>query len=287
MGYPGIVRGTEFLKGESSISRKHVFATLLAALLLAGCGQKGEGGLTGTVNTDGSTSVADVVAVLQETFREKAPGVTVNYSGTGSGAGIEAVLSGACDIGWSSRALRAEEEAQGAAAQVVALDGVAVIVNLANPISDLTVEELALIFTGEISSWSQLGGGSGPIAVYGREAGSGTRSAFEDLLGVTDRCAYTNEYSSTGDVVGNVATNPNAIGYASLPAVGEGVSPLKVDGVACSEETVRDGSYPIQRPFLLVTKEGAALGEAAQAFIDFALSDEAADYIARAGAVAP
>lgn len=259
----------------------------LLALLLAGCGKQGEGGLTGTVNTDGSTSMADVMAVFQEAFREKEPGVTVNYSGTGSGSGIEAALRGTCDIGLSSRELKAEEEAQGAAAHVVALDGVAVIVNPENPISDLTADELALIFTGEISTWSQLGGGGGPIAVYGREAGSGTRSAFEELLGVEDRCAYTNEYSSTGDVVGNVASNPNAIGYASLSAVKEGVSALKVNGVACSEETIRDGSYPIQRPFLMVTREGADLSPAAQAFMDFALSGEAADYIAKSGAVAP
>ncbi|MCI8716423.1 MAG: solute-binding protein, partial [Oscillospiraceae bacterium] len=164
---------------------KKIVGMLLAVLLLAGCGGRAGTGLGGTVNTDGSTSMADVMAALQEAFREKESGVTVNYSGTGSGSGIEAALRGTCDIGLSSRELKEEEKAQGAVGHTVALDGVAVIVNPLNPISDLTVEELALIFTGEISSWSQLGGGAGPIAVYGREAGSGTRGAFEELVGVT------------------------------------------------------------------------------------------------------
>ena len=266
---------------------KKIVGMLLAVLLLAGCGGRAGTGLGGTVNTDGSTSMADVMAALQEAFREKESGVTVNYSGTGSGSGIEAALRGTCDIGLSSRELKEEEKAQGAVGHTVALDGVAVIVNPLNPISDLTVEELALIFTGEISSWSQLGGGAGPIAVYGREAGSGTRGAFEELLGVTDRCDYTNEYGSSGDVVGNVSGNPNAIGYTSLASVGDTVSALAVEGAACTEETVRSGAYPIQRPFLLVTREGEALSPAAQAFLDYACGGEAGPYIARAGAVAP
>ena len=266
---------------------KKIVGMLLAVLLLAGCGGRAGTGLGGTVNTDGSTSMADVMAALQEAFREKESGVTVNYSGTGSGSGIEAALRGTCDIGLSSRELKDSERDQGAVGHTVALDGVAVIVNPLNPISDLTVEELALIFTGEISSWSQLGGGVGPIAVYGREAGSGTRGAFEELVGVEDRCTYTNEYSSTGDVVGSVASNPNAIGYTSLSAVDGTVAALKIGGAVCTEDTVRDGTYPIQRPFLLVTREGAELSGEAQAFLDFALSEAAAPYIAKAGAVAP
>lgn len=266
---------------------KKIVGMLLAVLLLAGCGGGAGTGLGGTVNTDGSTSMADVMAALQEAFREKESGVTVNYSGTGSGSGIEAALRGTCDIGLSSRELKDSERDQGAVGHTVALDGVAVIVNPLNPISDLTVEELALIFTGEISSWSQLGGGVGPIAVYGREAGSGTRGAFEELVGVEDRCTYTNEYSSTGDVVGSVASNPNAIGYASLASAGEGVRTVKIGGVPCTEDTVRSGDYPLRRPFLMVTRRDARLGEAASAFLDFARSGEAAGYLSLAGAIAP
>ena len=243
--------------------------------------------ITGTVNTDGSTSMADVMAVLKETFAEVQPGVNVNYTGSGSGSGITNVLNGSVDIGLSSRALKAEEEEQGAVAHVVALDGVAVVVNPENTVADLTVEQIAKIFSGEITNWSELGGADAEIAVFGRESGSGTRSAFEEIVGVEDACAYTNEYSSTGDMVGAVAGNPNAIGYASLSAVDESVVAVKVNGVAPSEATVKDGTYEIQRPFVMVTKEGTELSEAAQAFLDYATSAEVAEYIAAAGAVSP
>ena len=243
--------------------------------------------LSGVVNTDGSTSMADVMAVFQEVFKEKYPSVTVNYSGTGSGSGIDGVLAGTCDIGLSSRALTDEEKSKGAVENVVALDGVAVVVNPENPVSDLTTEQIAKIFTGEITNWSELGGDDMEIAVFGRESGSGTRGAFEEILGIEDKCTYKNEYGSTGDVIGSVAGNPNAIGYASLSAVDDTVKALSVGGVAPSEATVKDGSYTIQRPFVMVTKEGTALSEQAQAFLDFAMSDEAAEYIAAAGAVAP
>lgn len=244
-------------------------------------------GLSGVVNTDGSTSMADVMAVLQESFKELNPDVTVNYSGTGSGAGIEAVLAGTVDIGLSSRALKDEEKEKGAVENIVALDGVAIVVNPANGVEDLTVEQIAQIFKGEIKNWSELGGEDLEIAVYGREDGSGTRGAFEEIVGVEGECAYTNEYSSTGDIIGGVAGNANAIGYASLSAVDETVKAVKVGGVAPSEDTVKDGSYTIQRPFVMVTKEGAALSEQAQAFLDYAMSDQVAEYIAIAGAVAP
>ena len=243
--------------------------------------------ITGTVNTDGSTSMADVMAVLKETFKEVQPGINVNYTGSGSGSGITNVLNGSVDIGLSSRALKAEEEEQGAVAHVVALDGVAVVVNPENTVADLTVEQIAQIFSGEITNWSQLGGADAEIAVFGRESGSGTRGAFEEIVGVEDACAYTNEYSSTGDMVGAVAGNPNAIGYASLSAVDESVTAVKVNGVTPSEATVKDGTYEIQRPFVMVTKEGAELSEAAQAFLDYAASAEVAEYIAAAGAVSP
>ena len=243
--------------------------------------------ITGTVNTDGSTSMADVMAVLKETFKEVQPGVNVNYTGSGSGSGITNVLNGSVDIGLSSRALKAEEEEQGAVAHIVALDGVAVVVNPENTVADLTVEQIAKIFSGEITNWSEVGGADAEIAVFGRESGSGTRGAFEEIVGVEDACVYTNEYSSTGDMVGAVAGNPNAIGYASLSAVDESVIAVKVNGVTPSEATVKDGTYEIQRPFVMVTKEGTELSEAAQAVLDYATSAEVAEYIAAAGAVSP
>lgn len=213
--------------------------------------------------------------------------MTVNYSGNGSGAGVEAAIAGTSDIGLASRELKEEETSNGAVANVVAKDGVAVIVNPANGVEDLTVEQIADIFSGKITNWSEVGGEDMEIAVYGREAGSGTRGAFEEIVGVVDACQLTNEYSSTGDLVGNVAGNENAIGYASLSAVDETVKAVKVAGVECTEDTVKDGSYAIQRPFVMVTKDGTELSAAAQAFLDFAMSAEAAPIIAAAGAVSP
>ena len=274
---------------------------LIFSLLLAGCQSQsndnasgGESGsnpddnaaLSGTVNTDGSTSMADVMAALQETFKEIQPDVTVNYTGSGSGAGIEGVLAGTCDIGLASRELKAEETEKGAVGHVVAKDGVAIIVNPENGVEELSVEQIASIFKGEIKNWSELGGADQEIAVFGREAGSGTRGAFEEIVGVEDACQYTNEYSSTGDVIGNVASNPGSIGYASLSAVGDTVKALKVGGVECTEETIKDGSYEIQRPFVMVTKKDAELSPAAQAFLDYAMSSDVAEVISAAGAVA-
>ena len=241
--------------------------------------------LSGIVNTNGSTSMNDVILALTEGFGEVQPDVTVNYTGSGSGAGIEGVLAGSCDLGLSSRALTDEEKTEGAVENIIALDGVAVVINPENTVTDLTIEQIAQIFTGEITNWSELGGADAEIAVFGRENGSGTRSAFEEIVGVEDACAYTNEYSSTGDVIGNVASNPNAIGYASLSAVDESVVALMVNGVAPSEDTVKDGSYEIQRPFVIVTVDGTELSPAAQAFLDYAMSAEVADIIAAAGAV--
>lgn len=274
----------------------------LALSLLAGCGSKTNGDtntgstgsvdaaaseLTGTVNTNGSTSMEKVMKILIESFAEENPGVTVNYTGSGSGAGVTSAIDGTADLGLASRALKPEEESQGAQAHIVALDGVAVVVNPANPVGDLTVDQIAKIFTGEITNWKDLGGDDAEIAVYGREAGSGTRGAFEEIVGVTDNCKYLNEYSSTGDVIGNVASNPSAIGYASLSAVGDNVKAVKVNGVDCTEATVQDGSYEIQRPFLMITKDGTQLSDAARAFLDYAESSDVADLIAQAGAVPP
>ena len=297
---------------------KKFLALLMAATLmmavLAGCGGTNNGGnnaagnttnnsttentgaedntgdttaLSGTVNTDGSTSMKDVMGVLIETYGEIQKDVTVNYSGTGSGAGIEAVLAGNVDIGLSSRALKPEEEEKGAVGHTVALDGVAIVVNPASGVEDLSVEQIAQIFKGEITNWSELGGEDAEIAVLGREDGSGTRSAFEEIVGVDGECKYTNEYSSTGDVIGNVAASPIAIGDASLSAVDETVKAVKVGGVECSEATIKDGSYEIQRPFLMVTMEGAELSPAAEDFLSYATSADVAEYIAAAGAVAP
>ncbi len=243
--------------------------------------------LSGTVNTDGSTSMNEMMLIMMEVFEEMNPDVTVNYSGTGSGAGIEAVLNETVDIGLASRALKDEEKANGAVEHIVALDGVAVVVNPDNSVIDLTVDQIAQIYKGEVTNWSELGGADQAIAVLGREDGSGTRSAFEEIVGVDGECKYTNEYSSTGDVIGQVASNPGAIGYTSLSAVDETVAAVKVDGVAPSEETVKDGSYTLQRPFVMVTKDGVELSAAAQGFLDFVMSDEAAQYITMAGVVAP
>ena len=241
--------------------------------------------LSGNVNVNGSTSMGDVIAALTEGFNEANPDVTINYTGSGSGAGITGVLDGTCDLGLSSRALTDDEKSQGAVENIIALDGVAVVVNPENTVTDLTTEQTAQSCTGEITNWSELGGADAEIAVFGRENGSGTRSAFEEIVGVEDACVYTNEYSSTGDVIGNVASNPNAIGYASLSAVDETVTAVNVNGVAPSEETVLDGTYEIQRPFVIVTVEGTELSAEAQAFLDYAMSAEVADIIAAAGAV--
>ena len=243
--------------------------------------------LSGVVNTNGSTSMEKVMQVLIEAFQEQQPNVTVNYTGSGSGAGVTSAIDGTADLGLASRALKSEEEGKGAQAHIVALDGVAIVVNPENTVEDLTVDQIAQIFKGEITNWKDLGGADEEIAVYGREAGSGTRGAFEELVGVEDACKYLNEYSSTGDVIGNVASNPSAIGYASLSAVGDNVKAVKVNGVECSEATVQDGTYEIQRPFVMITKDGTQLSDAAQAFLDFAMSADAASLIAQAGAVPP
>ena len=241
--------------------------------------------LSGNVAATGSTSMEAVILGLQEGFKSVQPDITIGYTGSGSGAGITGVLDGTCDLGLSSRALSDDEKAQGAVENIVAKDGVAIIVNPENPVTDLTTEQVAQIYTGEITNWSELGGDDAPIAVLGRDAASGTRGAFEEILGIEDQCVYLNEYSSTGDVVGNVASNPNAIGYASLSAVDESVTAVAINGVVPTEETVADGSFEIQRPFVIVTVEGKELSPAAQAFLDYAMSDEVADIITAAGAV--
>ena len=243
--------------------------------------------LSGSVSTNGSTSMEKVIGILSEQFMADNSGVSVTYDPTGSGAGIEAASNGSADIGLSSRALKDEEIAGGLTGTTVALDGIAVIVNAGSKVEDLSVEQIAQIFTGEITDWSEVGGEAGTISCIGREAGSGTRDGFESITNTKDACKLDQELTSTGGVIEAVAGNPNAIGYASLSAV-EGkdtIKALTVGGVACTEETVLDGSYAIQRPFVLVTRTGEALSPAAQAFFDFATSSAANGLIKSAGAV--
>ena len=271
----------------------------LALTLLAGCGSNGNtpassaassapsgGELTGSVATDGSTSMKSVIGALGESFQNANSGVTFTYNPTGSGSGIQAVSEGRCDIGLASRGLKDDEKSSGLTETVLAYDGIAVVVSPENPVSDLTIEQIADIYTGKITNWSEVGGNDAEIVLIGREAGSGTRDGFESITGTKDACQYRQALASTGDVIATVSQNPNAIGYDSLSAVKESVKALSVGGVAPSEDTVKDGSYVIQRPFVLVTKDGVTLSPAAQAFFDYALSADAAPIIAQAGAVA-
>ena len=241
--------------------------------------------LSGTVSTDGSTSMEKVIGALGEAFMEANSGVNFTYNPTGSGSGITAVSEGRCDIGLSSRALKDSEVASGLVGTVLAYDGIAVIVNPANTVEDLDIETIAKIYTGEITSWSEVGGADAEIVLVGREAGSGTRSGFEELTETVDKCKYRQELTSTGDVITAVAQNPDAIGYASLASVKDSVKALKVAGVTPTEETVKDGTYLIQRPFVLVTKEGVELSPVAQAFFDYATKGQANDIITASGVV--
>ena len=241
--------------------------------------------LSGTVATDGSTSMEKVIGALGEAFMEANSGVNFTYNPTGSGSGITAVSEGRCDIGLSSRALKDSEVASGLVGTVLAYDGIAMIVNPANTVEDLDIETIAKIYTGEITNWSEVGGADAEIVLVGREAGSGTRSGFEELTETVDKCKYRQELTSTGDVITAVAQNPDAIGYASLASVKDSVKALKVAGVTPSEETVKDGTYLIQRPFVLVTKEGVALSPVAQAFFDYATKGQANDIITASGVV--
>ena len=240
--------------------------------------------LSGNIATGGSTSMKNVIAALTEGFAEVEPGVTVSYDPTGSGAGITGATDKTLDIGLSSRALKDDEKAD-VDGTTIALDGIAIIVNNASKVEDLTVDQLKQMFTGEITNWSEVGGDDGEIVLIGREAGSGTRDGFESIVDVKDSCKYAQELTATGAVISAVEANPLAIGYASLSAVGDTVKMVTVGGVECSEETVKDGSYEVQRPFVFVTNKSVTLSEQAQAFFDFATSADAADLIRTAGAV--
>ena len=278
---------------------KKVLSVLLIGGLLvfafAGCqnksgknqseGQDSTKALSGTVATNGSTSMEKVINSLSEQFMKDNKDVTVTYDPTGSGTGIETVSNGKCDIGLASRNLKDSEK--GLKSTTLALDGIAIIVNKDMNVEDLTVEKIADIFTGKIKNWKELGGEDLKISCIGRESGSGTRDGFESVTKTTDKCVLSQELTSTGAVISAVANNKNAIGYASLSAVEgqNGIKAVKVGGVECTEENIKNGTYAVQRPFILVLKEDAKLSEAAQAFVDYITSKDAAELIRSAGAV--
>ena len=271
--------------------------TLVLTLSLAACGSDSNSNtdnsdnndsaaVTGTVSTDGSTSMEKVIGALGESFMAANEGVEFTYNPTGSGAGITAAQEGRCDIGLSSRALKDEEKESGLKETVLAYDGIAIIVNPENPVNDLTLDQIAKLYTGEITNWKDVGGNDAEVVLIGREAASGTRDGFESITGTKDKCQYRQELTSTGDVITAVSQNPDAIGYASLASIKDSVKALNVDGVTPSEATVKDGSYKVQRPFVLVTVEGKELTPVAQKFFDYITSPDAAAIIAKAGAVA-
>ena len=263
---------------------KKIITIMLIAVMsistLAGCGSSSKG----TVATDGSTSMEKVIGALGESFQNDT-GISFTYNPTGSGSGIKAVLEGRCDIGLSSRELKDEEKASGLTGTVLAYDGIAIIVNSNNPVKDLSLEDVAKIYKGEITNWSEIGGDDAEIVLIGREAGSGTRDGFESITDTEDKCKYRQELTSTGDVITTVSQNPGAIGYASVASVKNTVKAVTIDGIAATEETIKDGSYVVQRPFVLVTKSDAKLSKEAQKFFDYITSKEANDVISAAGVV--
>lgn len=299
-------------------------AAVLAAGLLAGCGNTGASGnnttggqttgntttdsqkdagndtttgqdtgnmttgadLSGTITLSGSTSMEKLANALCESFMEKYPNVTATAEFTGSGAGIEAVIAGTVDIGDSSRNLKDEEKANGAVENIVAIDGIAVVVDPANQVPGLTKDQLISIYKGEVTNWSEVGGADAPIVVIGREAGSGTRGAFEEILKIEDACAYANELDSTGAVMAKVATTPGAIGYVSLDVVDDSVIALPLDGVEATAENIKAGNYFLSRPFVMATKgEISEQSELVQAWFDYVLGEEGQAVAAQVGLI--
>ena len=255
--------------------------TLLLILpVMTGCSNEG----SKTVTTDGSTSMQKVIGGLGEAFQSET-GISFTYNPTGSGSGIQAVSEGRCDIGLSSRELKEEEKNSGLVGTVLAYDGIALIVNTENKVVDLTLEQIAKIYTGEIKNWSEIGGNDQEIVLIGREAGSGTRDGFEAITDTEDKCVYRQQLTSTGDVITAVSQNPGAIGYASVASIKDTVKVVRVDGVTPSEETIKNGSYVVQRPFLLVTSSKTELSESAQKFFDYITSEQAKSIISDAGVV--
>lgn len=255
--------------------------TLLLILpVMTGCSNEG----SKSVTTDDSTSMQKVIGGLGEAFQSET-GISFTYNPTGSGSGIQAVSEGRCDIGLSSRELKEEEKNSGLVGTVLAYDGIALIVNTENKVLDLTLEQIAKIYTGEIKNWSEIGGNDQEIVLIGREAGSGTRDGFEAITDTEDKCVYRQQLTSTGDVITAVSQNPGAIGYASVASIKDTVKVVRVDGVTPSEETIKNGSYVVQRPFLLVTSSNTELSESAQKFFDYITSEQAKSIISNAGVV--
>ena len=248
----------------------------LMATMVTGCGTKDE--------APTSNPTEKVIGYLSEAYMEENSDVKVTYNPTGSGSGIQAVQEGRCDIGLSSRNLK-DEEAKELKGTVVAIDGIAIIVNPQNPIADLTIEQISSLYKGEITNWKEIGGYDAPVVLIGREAASGTRDGFESITDTEDACKYSQELTSTGDVVQTVASNPNAIGYASLASVKDTVKAIDVEGVTPTTETIQNGTYKVQRNFVFVTKKNTELTGAAKAFFDFATSSAADKLIEEAGAV--
>lgn len=270
-------------------------AFTLFAGVLTGCGSNGASSSGGsseekksdssqTVATDGSTSMEKVIGFLSEAYMEEHGDIKVTYNPTGSSSGIQAVSEGRCDIGLASRDLKEEEETS-LTGTVVAIDGIGIIVNPENPVKDLNIEQVGKIYMGEITNWKEVGGNDAPIVCIGREAASGTRDGFEEVTGTKDKCKYSQELTSTGDVVQTVSGNPNAVGYASVASVNDSVKMVSIEGVTPTTETIQSGEYKIQRNFVLVTKKDTSLSEAAQGFFDFATSEQADSLITEAGAV--
>ena len=264
-----------------------IFALMAGAV--AGCGSgssldEKSAGSSNTVATDGSTSMEKVIGFLSEAYMEEHGDVKVTYNPTGSSSGIQAAAEGRCDIGLASRDLKEEETAE-LQGTVVAIDGIGIVVHPDNPVADLTIEQIGMIYTGEITNWKEVGGSDAPIVCIGREAASGTRDGFEEVTGTKDKCQYSQELTSTGDVVQTVSGNPNAIGYASAASVNDTVKMISVEGVTPTTENIQNGEYKVQRNFVLVTKKDTPLSEAAQEFFDFATSPQADSLITQAGAV--
>lgn len=250
-------------------------------LLFCACDVSGEN----RVSTDGSTSMEKTIGTLGEAYMLQHPEVCFTFNPTGSGSGIAAVADGRCDIGLSSRHLSETEKSRGLGETVLAYDGIAVVVHPENPLISLTMDELSAIYIGDVTDWRELGGRQGVIVPVGREAASGTRSGFEDALGVREQCCYRQELTSAGDVMTSVSQNPNAIGYTSLASVNNSVKVLAVDGVFPSEESIRSNTYKVQRPFVLVTRSGDNLSVAAQDFYDYITSVDAVELICCSGVI--
>ena len=264
---------------------------LVMATVFTGCGNNSADGnenLSGTITLNGSTSMNKLANALKEGYMTANPGVTVNVEFTGSGTGIQAAIDGTADIGNSSRALKDEELSAGLVENIVAIDGIAIITNKDVTVEDVTSEQLAKIYKGEIKNWKELGGKDAPIVVIGRESGSGTRGAFEELLEVEDVCVYAQEIDSTGGVLSTVANTPGAIGYISLDVIDDSVSVMAIDGVVASEENIVAGDYMLSRPFVMATKgEISAQSELVQSFFAYIESEEGQSIIKQVGLILP